>query len=68
MRVMEAVDVSNAVDEVLRYLAKNREPILVLKDGLPHCRMLPPNRVELEMLRVLRRREARKERAIRRRQ
>ncbi len=67
MRTMEVVDVSNSVDKVLRYLAKNREPILVLKDGLSHCRMLPPNRVELEMIRVLRRREARKARAIRRR-
>jgi len=28
MRTMEAVDVSKNVDEVLRYIEKNRKPIL----------------------------------------
>ena len=41
MRTMEAVDVSKNVDEVLRYIEKNRKPILVLKNGKKHCMMLP---------------------------
>jgi hypothetical protein len=43
---MEAVDVSKDVDKVLRYIEKNRKPILVLKDGKTHCMMLPVGRVK----------------------
>jgi PHD/YefM family antitoxin component YafN of YafNO toxin-antitoxin module len=46
MRTMEAVDVSKNVDEVLRYIEKNRKPILVLKDGKKHCMMLPAARAK----------------------
>ena len=46
MWTMEAVDVSKHVDEVLRYIEKNRKPILVLKDGKKHCMMLPVERVK----------------------
>jgi PHD/YefM family antitoxin component YafN of YafNO toxin-antitoxin module len=46
MRTMEAVDVSKNVDEVLRYIEKNRKPILVLKNGKKHCMMLPVERVK----------------------
>jgi len=41
---MEAVDVSKNVDEVLRYIEKNRKPVLVLKHGKKHCMMLPAER------------------------
>ena len=46
MRTMEAVDVSKHVAEVLRYIEKNRKPILVLKDGKKHCMMLPAARAK----------------------
>jgi hypothetical protein len=45
MRTMEAVDVNRDVDKVLRYIEKNRRPILVLKNGKKHCMMLPVGRV-----------------------
>lgn len=43
---MEAVDVSKDVDKVLRYIEKNRRPILVMKDGKKHCMMLPVERTK----------------------
>jgi hypothetical protein len=57
---MEAAEVVRNVDGVLRLTEKNRESILVLKDGRPHCRIEPRHRVGLETLQVLRRRESRK--------
>lgn len=60
MRTMEAVEVNRDVDGVLRYIERNRESILVLKDGRKQCMILPMSRVEIEMRRVLRRRESRK--------
>jgi PHD/YefM family antitoxin component YafN of YafNO toxin-antitoxin module len=45
MRTMEAVDVNKDVDKVLRYIEKNRKPILVLKNGKKNCMMLPVGRV-----------------------
>jgi PHD/YefM family antitoxin component YafN of YafNO toxin-antitoxin module len=46
MRTKEAVDVNKDVDKVLRYVEKNRKPILVLKNGKKHCMMLPVGRVK----------------------
>jgi hypothetical protein len=46
MRTMEAVDVNKDVDKVLRYIVKNRKPVLVLKNGKEHCMMLPVGRVK----------------------
>jgi len=60
MRTMEAVEVNRDVDGVLRYIERNRESILVLKDGRKQCMVLPTSCVEIEMRRVLRRRESRK--------
>jgi methyl coenzyme M reductase beta subunit len=57
---MEAVEISRDVDKVLRYIEKNRESILVLRDGRKLCMMVPASRVALEMRQVLRRREGRK--------
>jgi hypothetical protein len=45
---MEAVDVNKDVDKVLRLIEKKRESVLVLKDGRPHCMMLPVGSVEGE--------------------
>jgi hypothetical protein len=42
---MEAADVNKDVDKVLRYIEKNRKPVLVLKNGKKHCMMLPMGRV-----------------------
>jgi PHD/YefM family antitoxin component YafN of YafNO toxin-antitoxin module len=46
MRAMEAVNVNKDVDKVLRYIEKNRKPVLVLKNGKKHCMLLPAERVE----------------------
>jgi hypothetical protein len=46
MRTMEVVDISKNVDEVLRYIEKNRKPILMLKNGKKQCMMLPVERTK----------------------
>jgi len=48
MLKMEAADVNKDVDRVLRLIEKKRESVLVLKDGRPHCMMLPVGSVEGE--------------------
>jgi hypothetical protein len=60
---METVAVDKDVDKVLRAVARNRESVLVLKDGKPHCMIHPTNRIEEEMFRSLYRRQSRKNRA-----
>ena len=60
MRGMEAVEVNQDGDGVLRLVERNRESILVMKDGQRQCMILPLHRIEIEMLQVLKRREARK--------
>lgn len=60
MRIMEAAEVNKDVDGVLRLVERNRESILVVKDGQRQCMILPPRRIDIEMLQMLKRREARK--------
>jgi|GEM_PF-5742471 len=62
MRAMRAVEFAAKRNNVIRFVQKNRQPVLILKDGTPHCMLLPVGKVESLMFRALYRRTANKRR------
>jgi len=55
MRTMEAVEFQAKCDKMLRFVAKHRTPVLITKDGLPHCMVWPSTKI-VEGMHTLRRR------------
>lgn len=60
MRTMEAVEVARNPVDVLHFVEKYRQTVLVLKAGTPHCRIQPVSKTETQMFAVLYRRTAKK--------
>lgn len=58
MRTMETIEVNAKINKVLHMVEKNREPVVILRNGTSQCMLRPTSKIEQQMFRLLRRRKA----------